>query len=481
MFNRVALAVLTIVAISFGQFTISGHITGPTAPGLSFKLTFKGTAAPQSIVATQFNGVDYEYAKGFTVIWRGSTTISAVTPGYKFSPDSFPNDTLGYLGNGAYQTAITHNFQAIDTAKPTITNISITNQINLGDSVTLKYTQLDNSNIIGARKIYIGYGTTWALIDSIIKNTADGMANALDTFHANHTLKYAPIATGLFKMKIVLSDKENNSVTAYSDSFKVIPKGAPIFHYTKKIYTLQKTPVTVLDSIMLASVVGPVDSFVLTPSGVDGLSINSAGLITGTVSKASQVYIIKGYNAAGSSADTITIKFSIPVINPPVFTYTKVLYTVGTIMTVKDSIMPASIIGQLDSFTLTATGYDIKSLTIDKKSGLITGSVPATPNQVFLTIRGINAGGYTEVTIKLVVTSTSVGFSKGIATSKISISGRSINSLGAITAELYNFKGQLIKKQSGKNSLMIPELCYGTYVLKVQTEKEKLTRTLFVR
>lgn len=224
MLRKVLLGVLTIAALAWSQppiGSISGNILGPVASGLKFKINFKGNTYTGSLISSDYGGLTtgYQFVQNFLHIWRGTTSIEAITPGYIFSPESF-YDTLGRLGNNSEQLNITHTFRARDTAKPTITNIKITPlTIKLGDSITLKYTQLDNSNRIGSRKIYIG-NTAWTLIDSTIKNISDNIAD-INAPNSNRTLKFAPPA-GTYKIKIVMGDKDSNFTTAYSDSFKVV-------------------------------------------------------------------------------------------------------------------------------------------------------------------------------------------------------------------------------------------------------------------
>lgn len=224
--TKVFFMILSLVSVVFCQYGIHGYITGPRAPGLQFKVNFTGKGFPSfSTLSTSFDGVDrYYFIKTFTSIWEGTTSIQAVTPGYRFIPDSFPNDILGAVGTGIIQKVITHTFKAIDTAKPTIINIKIGTSYKQDDTATLKWTQIDNSNSIGSRKIYIGYGTTWTMVDSTIKDITDNIATLLDTVHANRTLKFVPRETGLFKMKIVMGDNDSNFTTAYSDTFRIIPK-----------------------------------------------------------------------------------------------------------------------------------------------------------------------------------------------------------------------------------------------------------------
>jgi hypothetical protein len=183
-----------------------------------------------------------------------------------------------------------------------------------------------------------------------------------------------------------------NTVTNTNSKTFNFATGAPVFTYSSQVFTVN-LPITSVSPNNTGG--APTGASGTLPAG---LSISSAGIITGTPTAISAAtnYTITLTNAFGSNASTINITV---VPTPPVITYASPqVYYVGSAIA---SLSPVSTGGTVVSYSVSPglpTG-----LSLNTSTGVITGTPTASSSATNYTVTATNTGGSSTATINITV------------------------------------------------------------------------------
>jgi hypothetical protein len=183
-------------------------------------------------------------------------------------------------------------------------------------------------------------------------------------------------------------------------TFSAFGQNPPTIVYTPKTYSLMA--VDLIPSI-IPVITGSVDSVTIEPNlPIHLIFDGSTGEISGSSDDTfpATVFIVRAYNANGSSADTITLSASRDTVGePPTISYSPKKYVLAAV----DLIEPITpvVTGFVDSVTITPN-LPIH-LIFDAGTGEITGAVDAPDTAVTYIVRACNLKGHGDDTITISV------------------------------------------------------------------------------
>lgn len=148
---------------------------------------------------------------------------------------------------------------------------------------------------------------------------------------------------------------------------------------------------------------GPIEKYSIAPDLPPGLSLNAAtGVISGTPLAASdsQTYTVTGTNTAGSVQATLKIEIRAPLLPPSDLSYANATATYALGQAIEANV-PSSSGGAISNYSISPALP--AGLTLDEKSGAITGTPSAVSDPQTYTIKGLNTAGFTDATVQIEV------------------------------------------------------------------------------
>jgi hypothetical protein len=160
-------------------------------------------------------------------------------------------------------------------------------------------------------------------------------------------------------------------------------------------YSSSFLTVNVGSSVSLSPIVtGIVSSYSISPTKLpNGLNFNTnSGLLSGIPSSVTSVstYTISAINSGGSSKFTLQITVSTSAPSGLSYSVNPLILSIGTSMTE----LKPTILGSVDSFTISGNPSTLPSgLSLDSRTGSITGTPTSTQSLTSYTISANNSGG----------------------------------------------------------------------------------------